>query len=75
MPDLAFLYDAHGKPDKAEVLFKRALLLKQKAYGSDDARVAEVLELYAKFLRKNDRLVEANDLEARARTIRAKLAG
>jgi Tfp pilus assembly protein PilF len=72
MPDLAFLYDAHGKPDKAELLFKKALLLKQKAYGADDARVAEVIELYAKFLRKNDRLVEANELEVRARTIRAK---
>jgi Tfp pilus assembly protein PilF len=75
MPDLAFLYDAHGKPQKAELLFKKALLLKQNAYGADDARVAEVLELYAKFLRKNERLVEANELETRARNIRAKLAG
>jgi hypothetical protein len=74
MPSLAFLYDSHGKSDKAEILFKRALLIKTGAFGWNDARVAEVLEQYARFLRKNERQTEATDLELKARTIRQKLA-
>jgi len=74
MPSLAFLYDSHGKSDKAEVLFKRALFIKTGAFGWNDARVAEVLEQYARFLRKNDRQAEATNLELKAKAIREKLA-
>jgi hypothetical protein len=72
LPDLAFLYDAHGKPDKAEVLFKRNWRIKQDTYGANDVRVADAMEQYAKFLRKNSREAEASDVESRARTIRQK---
>lgn len=72
MPDLAWMYQGHGRPDKSEVLFKRALKIKESAYGADDERVAEVLDGYARFLRKENRGTEASELEQRARTIRMK---
>jgi len=72
MPDLAWMYEGHGRPDKSEVLFKRALKIKEAAYGADDERVALVLDDYARFLRKENRGTEASVLEQRAKTIRVK---
>ena len=72
MPDLAWMYQGHGRPDKSEVLFKRALRIKESAYGADDERVAQVLDDYARFLRKENRATEATGLEQRAKTIRVK---
>jgi tetratricopeptide (TPR) repeat protein len=72
MPDLAWMYQGHGRSDKAEVLFKRALKIKESAYGADDERVARALDDYARFLRKENRSTEASALEQRARTIRSK---
>jgi tetratricopeptide (TPR) repeat protein len=74
MPDLAWLYDEHGKPEKAEILLKRALAIREQAYGKDDPRVAESLDTYAKFLRRHQRHSEASAIETRARNIRDKLA-
>ncbi|HEY9733000.1 MAG TPA: tetratricopeptide repeat protein [Drouetiella sp.] len=73
MPDLAWMYQGHGRPDKAEVLFKRALKIKETTYGGDDERVARALDDYARFLRKENRSTEASSLEQRARTIRSKI--
>lgn len=72
MPDLAWMYEGHGRPDKSEVLFKRALKIKESAYGADDERVAQALDDYARFLRKENRGTEASVMEQRAKTIRAK---
>lgn len=72
MPDLAFMYDAHGRPDRAEVLFKKALLIKERSFGLEDLRVADVLDSYAQFLRKNNRGIEATALELRSKQIREK---
>jgi tetratricopeptide (TPR) repeat protein len=74
MPDLAWLYDEHGKPDKAEILLKRVLTTREQAYGKDDSRVAESLDTYAKFLRRHQRVSEAAEMEARAKAIRDKQA-
>ncbi|MFX7752053.1 tetratricopeptide repeat protein, partial [Acinetobacter baumannii] len=73
MPDLAWLYNEHHKPDKAEVLFKRALKIRERNLGANDPSVATLLLQYAKFLRLNDRDTEAEVLETRARSIRSKL--
>jgi tetratricopeptide (TPR) repeat protein len=72
MPDLAWMYQGHGRPDKSEVLFKRALRIKEGAYGAEDERVALVMDDYARFLRKENRATEASVLEQRAKTIRVK---
>ncbi len=66
---LAGLYCAAGKYEKAEPLYKRALEIRKNALGRDHLDVAQSLENYAK-VRKLDRVAEAEDLEARAKSIR-----
>ncbi len=51
---------------------KRALKIKESAYGADDERVAQALDDYAHFLRKENRGTEASVLEQRAKVIRSK---
>ena len=69
LPDLAWLYNEHGKSDKAEVLFKSALDIRRHNLGDGDPSVATLMGQYAKFLRSNGRETEAIPLESRARTI------
>jgi tetratricopeptide (TPR) repeat protein len=69
MPDLAWLYNEHGKPEKAEVLFKNALQIRKHSFGDNDPSVASLLMQYAKFLRANGRETEALSLETRAKSI------
>jgi tetratricopeptide (TPR) repeat protein len=72
MSDLAWLYARHGRLDKAEVLFKRALAIKEKSFGAEDARLIPNLENYGQFLRLNSRSTEADSLEERAKSIATK---
>lgn len=67
---LAGLYCAAGKYEKAEPLYKRALEVRKNVLDRDSPDVAQSLENYAKVLRKLDRAAEAEDLEARAKSIR-----
>jgi tetratricopeptide (TPR) repeat protein len=69
MPDLAWLYNEHGKPDKAEFLFKNALAIRKRTYGDNDRGAAPLLTQYAKFLRANGRTAEASQMELRADVI------
>jgi tetratricopeptide (TPR) repeat protein len=75
MPDLAWLYNEHGKPDKAEFLFKHALSIRKRSYGDNDQGAVPLMLQYAKFLRANGRTAEASQLETRADTILQKAAG
>lgn len=72
LPDLAWLYNEHGKPDKAEVLFKNALQIRRHNLGDGDPSVATLMGQYAKFLRANGRETEAIPLELRAKSIMQK---
>lgn len=72
MPDLAWLYNEHGKPDKAEVLFKNALSIRHRTYGDDDPGSVPLMLQYAKFLRANGRQAEASQLEILANSITQK---
>lgn len=74
IPDLAWLYNAHGKPDKAEVLLKHALKTNERAFGPHSSQNAECLEQYAEFLRKLKRNTEARQLDVRAKNIRSRLS-
>jgi hypothetical protein len=65
---------AQGQYAKAEPLYQRAVAIKEKALGPVHPEVATCLENYALCLRAMDRPGEAAPLEARAETIRAKLA-
>ena len=69
------LYQAQGKYVEAEPLYKRALAIFEKALGPEHSDVAAILENYAVLLRQTGRSAEANEMEARAKAIRAKHAG
>ena len=58
----------------AEPLYKRSLVVREKALGLDHPDVAQSLENYADLLRKTGRDDEAKELEARAKAIRSKHA-
>jgi len=69
---LGALYDKQGQYAKTEPLYQRALAIREKALGLEHPGVATSLENYAGLLRLMDRPDEAEPLESRARTIRAK---
>ncbi len=69
LPDLAWLYNAHGKPDKAEVLLKSALAIRERRFGEYSQELEQSLNDYAVFLRKNGRETEARHLDARIKLI------
>jgi tetratricopeptide (TPR) repeat protein len=75
MPDLAWLYNEHGKPDKADFLFKNALAIRQQTYGDNDQGAVPLMMQYAKFLRANGRTAEASEFETHAKVILQKAAG
>jgi len=70
--NLALLYNSQGKYAEAEPLYKHALAIDEKALGPDRLVVATFLQNYAASLRKSKRGTEADQMEDRARTIRAK---
>ena len=69
--NLALLYNTQGQYGQAEPLYLRALAILEKALGPEHPNVASGLENYADLLRKTDRNAEADELEERARAIRA----
>jgi tetratricopeptide (TPR) repeat protein len=56
--------------EEAELHYRRALAIREKALGSDHRDVATSLENYTFLLRAMDRPEEAAPLESRARAIR-----
>ena len=74
MNDLASWLENRAEYDEAELLYRQALAILEKALGPEHPNVATCLENYAGLLLKMDRLEEAGQLEARAMAIRAKNA-
>ncbi len=72
--NLAVLYRHQGQYAKAESLYKRALVIREKALGPNHPHVTQSLENYADLLRNMYRESEAEKMEARAKAIRAKYA-
>jgi len=70
--NLALLYDTQGQYAQAEPLYLRALAILEKALGPDHPSVAKSLANYADLLQKTGPTAEADELEERARAIRAK---
>ena len=60
------------KYSRAEPLYERSLAKFETAFGPNDREVAITLSAYAAMLRKTGRTEEADKLETRAETIRAK---
>ena len=75
--NLAALYQAQGKYAEAEPLYQRSLAIVEKALGPGHPNMALGLENYAVLLRETGRFTdglrdaEAEELEARAKAIRA----
>jgi tetratricopeptide (TPR) repeat protein len=65
---LAEVYRALGKNDKAEPLYKRAVVIDEKIHSP---LYAQTLDSYASLLRKTGRPAEATKLELRSEAIRA----
>ena len=72
--NLGALYAGTGKPREADKLYQRELDLREKIQGPEHPGVALSLESYAAFLRETGKGDAAAEAEARAKTIRAKLA-
>lgn len=66
---LADGYVAVGDIIRAEPLYQRAVTIREKTLGPQHPDVATTLESYAALLRKMNREVEAEEMEARARAI------
>ncbi len=66
------LYHSHGNYEEAELLYKQALAVREKALGPEHPHVAMTLENYAALLRETEREDKAEEMEARAIAIRAK---
>ncbi len=65
----------HLQPDLGNaILFKRALAIDEKVLGAEHPYVARILQNYAALLRQTGRSTEAENMEARAKAIRAKHA-
>jgi len=65
------LYHIQGEYEKAEPLHKRALAIREKAFGPDHPEVVPSLWNIANLYRKTGRDKEAEALEKRAEAIRA----
>ncbi len=72
--NLALLYKAQGHYAEAEPLYKRSLAILDKALGPEHPNVAASLENYAALLRETEREHKAEEMEARAKAIRARHA-
>ena len=72
--NLAGLYQTQGRYTEAEPLYQRSLAILETTLGPDHPNVALSLENYATLLRETEHEDEAEEMEARAKTIRAKQA-
>ena len=72
---LGVLFDALNRPSEAELLFKRALAIKEKSLGPDHTDVAEALHNLAEFHRKHGQLAEAEPLYQRVLSIAERALG
>ncbi len=70
---LAAFYRDQQEFSKAEMVYQRALALKENSTGPEHPDVALILENYARLLKTANRQAEALPLESRARAIRAQV--
>ena len=71
MNNLALLYAAQGNAAAAEPLYQHAIAVLEKAGGSGNGELDRVLDNYAALLYDTGRDTKAQEIEARARLIRA----
>jgi len=69
--NLGDLYRIEGRYSEAEPLYLRALAIREKILGKDHPDVAALLVSYAQLLRQTGLPTKAEDMELRAKQIRA----
>ena len=67
--NLALLHYDRGTYVKAEELLRRALAIEEKTYGADHPELISTLENYAAVLRELRRYSEADEMNARAKSL------
>jgi tetratricopeptide (TPR) repeat protein len=67
--NLALLYQSQGRHAEAEPLYKRALVITEKALGPDHPRVGTTLNNLAQLYRAQGRHAEAEPLVRRANAV------
>ncbi|HNM48402.1 MAG TPA: tetratricopeptide repeat protein, partial [Candidatus Obscuribacter sp.] len=72
LKNLARLYYFQTRYELSEPLFKRALTIRQKTYGKEHERYADIEEQYAKLLRKTGRVLLAQELDNHVQRVRGK---
>ena len=70
--NLAESYRNQDKYEQAEPLYKRSLAILESGLGMDHPTIVEILQNYAGLMHKMKRPADAERLEERAKTIRAK---
>jgi tetratricopeptide (TPR) repeat protein len=69
LTNLAELYQAQSKYADAEPLYKQAIAILEKAFGTDHPHVASVLKNMVEFYKKFRKEDESKRLEERAKKI------
>ncbi len=72
--NLAALYIAERRFAETAPLYKRAIALREKAFGPDHPQLAKTLANYAAVLRKIEDYAEAEKVQVRATGIRVRMA-
>ncbi len=73
MPNLGYVYQKHGKTQKAADIFTEFLATTEKIYGKSSPEMAKALDAYAEYLKRAGRDVEGLAASQQAKNIRAKL--
>jgi len=73
MPNLGYVYQKHGKTQKAEAIFTEFLATTEKLYGKTAPEMAKALDAYSEYLKRAGRNVEALAAIQQAKNIRSKL--
>ena len=72
--NLAAVYVARRRFPEAAQFYGRGMAILERVMGSDNARLAGRLEIYAALLRKSENYAEAEKVQVRATGIRVKTA-
>ncbi|MBX9687835.1 MAG: tetratricopeptide repeat protein [Candidatus Obscuribacterales bacterium] len=72
--NLAVLYSARRMYQVAEKHYKTALEMKEYLFGSESPELLNTLQYFAQFMKVQNRLVERQLIESRAKIIAAKVA-
>ncbi|MBX9685352.1 MAG: hypothetical protein K2X27_01545 [Candidatus Obscuribacterales bacterium] len=66
LPDIAELYDRHGKSEQTDLVWKRIIEIRTTVSPKDNGKIIAAYEGYSKYLRAHGKPEEANQWEYKA---------